>query len=60
MPKHEQQPTAVACLVTGALDGSYELIDLGRNQVFAVAHRFVQYYGYKKPRNASNGAGWVF
>jgi hypothetical protein len=60
MPKHEQQQTAVACLVAGTLDGSYELIDFGRNQVFAVAHRFVQCCKYKKPRNASNGAGWVF
>jgi len=35
----------------------YELIDFGGNEVLAVAHRFVQCWGMKKPRNASNGAG---
>src|SRR5712691_4467427 len=40
MPEHQQQQTAVAGLVASAIDSRYELIDFGRNQVFAVAHRF--------------------
>jgi len=30
------------------------------NQVFKVAHHFVECLGMMKARNASNGAGWIF
>ncbi len=60
MPEHQKHKALVAARVAAALGGVHELLDFGRNEVFAVTHHFVQCWGYQKPRNARNGAESLF
>jgi hypothetical protein len=43
MPEHQEQQAPVAGRVTAAFGSLQELLDFGRNEVFSVAHHFVQY-----------------
>ena len=54
-PHPQQEKAAVTGGVAAARDGRYELINLGGNQVFSVAHHFVQCLEAGIARNASNG-----
>jgi len=43
MPEYQQEKARVAGFVPCAFDGSYALVDFGRNRVSTVAHHGVQH-----------------
>jgi hypothetical protein len=60
VPEHQEQQAPVAGRVAAAFGDFHELLDFGGNEVFAVAHHFVQCSGARRGRKPAPLLGSIF